>query len=209
MLLDRWVAEPEFSEHHERFVAASADLVHAAVRELTPVQARLLGPAAALRALPTVLRHPRLAGRFAGALTGARSRSVIELMLDSGFVELGETPGSELVVGVVGKLWTLADTAPVEVGDADGFARFAEPGFAKAALGFASLSDGGGARLVTETRVITTSADARERFARYWRTTLAAGGVIRASWLTAIERRAVGLSGRRPPGTSSSSSAAP
>jgi hypothetical protein len=42
----------------------------------------------------------------------------------------------------------------------------------------------------TETRVFATSADARRRFAAYWRVIYPGSALIRIMWLRAIARRA-------------------
>jgi len=191
LLLDELLPEPEFSEHHEVEVAAAPPAVYGAVCELTAAEARLLGPAAALRALPTVIRHPRrLLGTTLGAAGGVVTTPVMQQLRDAGFVELAAAPPDEVVVGVVGRLWTLTDTAPVELTGAGEFVAFSEPGYAKAALNFAVVPRGSGSRLMTETRVVTTSADAHRRFARYFQATLGPAGIIRRSWLAAIRRRA-------------------
>ena len=193
LLLDELIAEPEFREHHSIEVAAPQARAYDAARRLTGLEARVLGPAATLRALPTVARHPRTLGpQVVRAALGARSKPVIDQLLDAGFVLLAERPGREIVVGVVGRLWTLTDTAPVALDGRDAFLGFSEPGNAKAALNLAVGPAAGGSLVVTETRAVTTSPDAHRAFDRYWRATLAPAAAIRRSWLRAIRRRAEG-----------------
>ena len=67
---------------------------------------------------------------------------------------------------------------------------FSELGYAKAALNFVVEPTDTGSRLITETRVVTTSAEAERLFGRYFRATLGPAGVIRRSWLSAIRARA-------------------
>ncbi len=151
----------------------------------------MLAAATALRTLPTLARHPRALGStFAGAIASARSRPMVEQMLAAGFIELRRQPDRAWVGGCVGRLWALTDTAPLEVAGATEFEAFDRPGYAKATLDFTIEPAPGGSLLSSETRVVTTSADARLEFERYWRLTLPAGGAIRRDWLAAIRRRA-------------------
>ena len=84
----------------------------------------------------------------------------------------------------------LLGNAPiVEVADRASFERFAEPGYAKATMGFLARREGGGTRLLTETRVLATDAPARRRFRFYWRLIRPGSGAIRRSWLAAVRRR--------------------
>jgi len=66
------------------------------------------------------------------------------------------------------------------------FREFAEPGWAKLALDIRA-EDG---RLVTETRVQSTDAEARRAFRRYWVAVGPFSGLVRRSWLAAAKRRA-------------------
>ncbi|MEZ5075973.1 MAG: hypothetical protein R2725_00855 [Solirubrobacterales bacterium] len=86
---------------------------------------------------------------------------------EGGWVLLGERPGAELALGLVGKFWR-----PVieyrEVAAAE-FAGFAEPGFAKTVYSLAVEPRGKGRCLLTGTmRTATTDEHARRWFRRYW-----------------------------------------
>jgi hypothetical protein len=190
-LLDALIAEPQFSERHQLSVAAPPGHVYAAVREVTGLEIRPLVPLMAVRALPVAIRHPRrLATTVGQGFRNAGSRPVIEQFLAGGFIELGEDPGHEYAAGAVGRFWTLSDSAPVSLDGAAAFADFAAPGYAKAAFSLTVEPRGGGSLVSTETRVTTTSADARRAFGRYWRLILPGSALIRRSWLAAIRRRA-------------------
>jgi len=49
---------------------------------------------------------------------------------------------------------------------------------------------GGMSRLVTQTRVAATDAEAERAFARYWRVIYPGSALIRRMWLRAIKARA-------------------
>ena len=159
----------------ERALAAVKEVE---LREL-PVTAALLG----LRLLPArLVRKGRPGARPA-------RRALYELMLGEGFVLLGDEPGREFVVGVVGEFWTLRGGSSRALAGAEEFRAFSEPGYAKAAMSFRAESEGAGSRLRTETRIVTTDPESRRKFARYWRLVQPGSALIRREWLRATRRR--------------------
>jgi hypothetical protein len=184
-------AVPRFdaNEVHQLWIAAPPEIVFAAVKEVTVREVRLLLPLMAVRGVPRLLTRRR---RF----RPSPSARVFDTFLEVGFVLLGERPGTEIAVGAIGRFWRLAGNEPLPVGTRESFVAFAEPGYAKAALGFVVRPEGGGSRVVTETRVAGTSPDATRAFRRYWLAIRLGSGAIRRSWLAAIRRRAV-TAGRR------------
>ena len=107
-------------------------------------------------------------------------------MVGIGFVQLGERLAEELVVGAIGRFWSLTGNRPRPTDD---FSAFSEPGYAKAAMNFTVRPEGAGSRITTETRVVGTDADAKRKFRRYWLVIRLGSGAIRRSWLKAIRRR--------------------
>jgi len=190
-LLDALIAKPEFSERHDCEVEASTTATYDAIRAVTALNVRPLVPLMAVRTIPVAIRHPRrMAATIAGGFRAAGSKPVLDQFLAGGFIELADEPGREYVTGAVGRVWTLSDSAPIPLEARAQFESFDEPGNAKVALNFLVEPDSGGSRIVTETRVITTSADAHRDFSRYWRLVLPGSAMIRRSWLAAIRRRA-------------------
>jgi hypothetical protein len=115
---------------------------------------------------------------------------------------LGQAEAREAVLGQVARYWNARPVAgPASSRTPEGFARFAEPGWAKAAMSFQLTPVAGGHTLLAaETRVQATDPAARRAFARYWRLIRAGGaGLIRLELLRAIARRAE----REKPATSS------
>jgi hypothetical protein len=138
----------------------------------------------ALRGLPRfVTRRP--------GFRPERSAPVLDAFLKVGFVLLGERPGAEIAAGAVGRFWRPVGNAPVPMRSREDFLAFAGPGYAKAAPAFLVRPEGGGSRVLTETRVAGTSTEATRAFLRYWRVIRPGSGAIRRSWLAAIRRRAV------------------
>jgi len=128
----------------------------------------LVGVLGGLRALPEIvvdLLHgegpPDAPGRM-------RLHDMTELDMDSGgWLLLGERPGEEIALGLVGRFWRpVIEYAQV---DADGFSTFAEPGYAKTVYALAVSSREDGTTLLTGTmRTATTDERARRSFDRYW-----------------------------------------
>jgi hypothetical protein len=184
LILEEVLPRYEASEAHDVWVPAPPDVAFAAVRELTVREVRLLLPLMALRGLPRILARRR---RF----RPPRTATVFDAFFRIGFVPLGERPGAEIAVGAVGRFWRLAGNEPVVVSSREEFVAFAEPGYAKAAIGFSVSPERGGTRITTETRVAGTSPDATRAFRRYWFVIRLGSGAIRRSWLAAIRRRAM------------------
>lgn len=131
-------------------------------------------------------RSPVVRGLF--ALRGIPVASLgMEDLSRMGFVLLDETPGKEIVMGLVGKFWTPAGTI-VRVSRAE-FTRFDRPGFAKAASNFAVWPSGPGiVTLSTETRIACTDDRSRRRFKWYWIFIRPFSGWIRKEILSRVKR---------------------
>jgi hypothetical protein len=173
-LLDDVMPAYDVHERHELWVPAERDAAYAAVKAVSAREVRLFGPLMRLR---TFGRSRRAFGPDA---------PLLDQMLGIGFLELGERPGEEIVVGAIGRFWSPIGNRPRATAD---FARFAEPGYAKAAMNFAVRPEGEGSRITTETRVVGTDPAASRKFRLYWVVIRPASGAIRRSWLKAIRRR--------------------
>jgi hypothetical protein len=128
----------------------------------------LVGVLGALRVLPEIAAHVLQGERPPAAPERLTLRDTTSLPADAGgWVLLGELPGEELALGLVGKFWRpVIEYAQV---DADGFTKFARPGYAKTvyALGTRTLAPGQ-TLLWAVTRTATTDEHARRWFRRYW-----------------------------------------
>lgn len=140
----------------------AADLVEVGKR--TPLGG-LLG---ALRVLPELVSHLLHGERPPHGPATLRLREITDLPPEQGgWVLLGERPGEELALGLVGKFWRpVIDYAHVP---AERFRDFGEPGYAKTiyALSVRPLADGR-SLLSGLMRTATTDEHARRWFRRYW-----------------------------------------
>ena len=178
--IDRHLATYDVRSAHATEVNASVAVTYRAVREMD------LGKSVPILALLALRGLPHL-------LTGkARpSRSItLETFLQAGFTILEDSAPTEMVIGAVGRFWRpdsgLLDVTPQE------FERFAEPGYAKAAMVFTVEEHEGLSLLLTETRVACTDASALRKFSVYWRLIGPFSGLIRRIMLDQVKRSAEG-----------------
>jgi hypothetical protein len=192
--LDEVVPRWQFSERHEIRVRATTAVVARAAREVTARDIR------GFRLL-TWIRNPRLpgAGEPESILAPPADEPILDVALRSGFVQLSEEPGREVVFGTV-------VVAPEEVRRGAGAeiermragltaeqvrAALELPGYAVGVMNFRWIDAGGGwTQITTETRVFATDAAARRRFGVYWRVIYPGSALIRRAWLAAIRERA-------------------
>jgi hypothetical protein len=188
-LLGRLLPEFDVSDTVARTVSASpaatwealleADLI--AVGRAKP----MVGVLGALRMLPELaanLVHGELPPK-------APERLRLKDMGAEGgeWVLLGERPGEELALGLVGKFWRpVIEYAQVP---AERFREFAEPGWAKTVYRLAVEPLDGGRSLLSGTmRTATTDEAARRWFRRYWTFGVGAGAHLLVDGLLEVVR---------------------
>jgi hypothetical protein len=179
VLIDRFLPDYDVIEHHAVDVDAPVDEAYRAVKELDLARSPIVLALLFARGLPHL---------FTGAVKPKRQLTLDDIV-ESGFVMLGEDKDRELVLGIVGKFWQLSSGVHrIEPGE---FIGFDTPGFAKAAWNFVvSARPGGGSRVETETRVVSTDDDARRQFSRYWWLIGRFSALIRRVMLGQIKREA-------------------
>ncbi|MEO8041142.1 MAG: hypothetical protein ABI646_00910, partial [Acidobacteriota bacterium] len=131
-----------------------------------------------------------MAGIFVLAFVGGLATSGVTLksLSSSRFEILGEMPGREMLLGIVGKFWKLG--GELKKIDAVSFKEFETAGYAKAVWNFSVVEEGDDTRLTTETRIKCLDAESRKRFGFYWMFIRPFSGLIRMEMLRAIKRRA-------------------
>lgn len=170
MLIDDYAPDYDVASRHEIDVCAMPDAVYAAVRKLDLSRSLVIRILFRLRGLPT------------RGLT-------LETFLRRGFVLLDEVPRQELLLGLIGRFWTLR--GGLQRFEPAAFRLFEKPGYAKAAWSFhLTPQPEGYVHLITETRVHCTDADSLRRFRRYWRLVGPFSGLVRKEILRVIKRAA-------------------
>jgi hypothetical protein len=110
----------------------------------------------------------------------------IEGLRRVGFKVLRNEPGDELVLGLIGRFWTLRGDL-VDF-DPEFFRSFNETGYAKATWSFRVIRTGAGTTLTTSTRVQCLDQTSKRNFMRYWRVVGPFSGVIRREALRLVKR---------------------
>jgi hypothetical protein len=172
-LIDEVLPEYDYRSRHDRHVHASPEEVGEALQRY-----RLDRDASPLVHLLFRLRGLRIpSGSLRDALTSLR------------FGVLAEGP-QEIVVGTIGRFWTLHERDNLEAPRGlEDFHTFSPPGWAKGVMTFrVEPRADGSSTLVTETRVLCVDEQARRRFALYWALIRVFSGWIRRDLLGAIAR---------------------
>jgi hypothetical protein len=175
--LDAVTPEWQFHEIHTRHIAAPPARVYAALRQVRADEITFF----------TTLTWIRRFGRpLRPGIMNAGREPIIDVALKGGFIALAEDAPRELVVGTA----VIRPPGP-RIALTPAIFTSPPPGFALATMNFVVTPDGAnGSWVSTETRVVTTSPEARRVFAAYWRVIYPGSALIRRMWLCAIERRA-------------------
>jgi hypothetical protein len=185
--LDEFMPLWQFDERHTRWIDAPPSRVHDAIRRVRADDIALF----------RILTWIRRGGRAAppSILNAGGDRPILEVALSSGFILLADNPPEEVVIATA----LIAPPGTKGPLTAAAFGRQLPPGIALGAMNFRVVADGGGSLLSTETRVYASSADARRRFAVYWRLIYPGSAIIRRMWLRAIEKETMSAArqGRR------------
>jgi hypothetical protein len=152
----------------------------------------LVGLLGALRVLPELVSHLLHGERPPHAPASQRLREITDLPPDQGDrVVLGERPGQELALGLVGKFWRpVIEYAHVSAGR---FRDFDEPGYPTTvdALSVRPLADGR-SLLSGLMRTATIGEHARRWFRRYWTFGVGSGAYILVQALLEMIRETAG-----------------
>jgi hypothetical protein len=182
MFLDQFAPRPQFVETHGIDVGVSPDEAYRAIWATDFGTSPLIRALLFLRTVPSRLVHGRAQLEVGRTLT-------LQTLLDSGFGRLAETPGREIVLGVVGRFWR--PDSGLQPFRPDEFTGELPPGVAKAVWNFAvedRSAEGKPVRVVTETRVVCADRTSTLKFGVYWALIRPFSGLIRIVMLRAIQR---------------------
>lgn len=181
MLIDEHLSSYDAVERHRIVVRASAGTVFDAIRALDLSDSRIVRLLLRLRELPGWCL-PQSSGDQNQGLT-------LQGLIASGFIELGEKPDEEIVLGLIGRFWT--PRGGIKRMNATTFATFTSPGYAKAVWNFSlSQTAKNSTNLATETRVLCLDSASRRKFKLYWTLIAPFSGAIRMAALRSIKKAA-------------------
>jgi hypothetical protein len=177
--LDEFAPVWQFHEVHTRRIAAPPDRVFEAIRQVRADEIAFFD----------TLTWIRRGGRSVppGILNAVSTRPLLDVATDKEFIWLAVEAPREVALGII-VVRPAGHRRPVT----PDLIKSPPPGFAVGTINFLVTPDGPDASIVsTETRVSAGSAEARRRFAAYWRLIYPGSALIRRMWLRAIERRAI------------------
>ncbi len=178
-----------FSEFHSRVVDHPIEHVWPHCLDVTAQEIRTIGPLFALRGLPTRLRGRR-------PPEASRALPLLEVFASEGFIVLRRDDApidgrASVIFGAAGRFWSVTGNAPIPFDSPNDFLAFEQPDHAKTVARLDAIDLGNGTtRIETETLVRGTDAASTKAFGRYWGIIRLPSGLIRLSWLAAIDRRA-------------------
>jgi hypothetical protein len=182
MLLDQFAPRPHFRASYRIDVGVSADEAYRAIWATDFGASSVIRALILLRNLPSLLLHRKEALPVGRCLT-------LQTIIDNGFGCLAESPGREVVLGLVGRFWR--PTGNLEPFRPEYFTGELPSGLVKAVWNFA-VQDGSAAgkpvRVVTETRVVCADTASKHKFGLYWGLIAPFSGLIRIVMLRAIRR---------------------
>ena len=171
MLADEFLPSYDVSDEVATVVHADRAAVWDALMAADLIElgrrAPLVGVLGAVRVLPELVAHLLHGERPPKAPETMRLRDMAELpRAQGGWIPLGERPGEQLALGLVGKFWRpVIEYADVSAAD---FRDFAQPGYAKTVYQLTARPLDEGTLLSGLMRTATTDEHARRWFRRYW-----------------------------------------
>lgn len=169
LLIDRFLPTYDFDVAHADVFRAAPAQCYQVATELdlfqTPVIRTLIGIRGLPQRVASTLRGRGTTTTFEASRRTFRFRDMVDL----GWIPLGETPGTEMVLGQVGRPWKGVAVSTEVPSTPEQFTSFEHPGFAKIATSLRVVPYGNDSSIVTmETRVAITDDGSRRRFRRYW-----------------------------------------
>lgn len=186
--------------HADVFRAAPAECYRVA-SELDLFQTPAIRVLIGIRGLPP--RAASILSRGKATRTPPTSRGTFRFrdMVDLGWISLGETLGTEMVLGQVGRPWKGVAVSTQVPTTREQFTTFNDPGFAKIATSIRVDPYGSDSSILTmETRVAITDDASRRRFMRYWLVIGPFSSLIRRMALRLLSTELHRSTSRRPDG---------
>ncbi|MDS0476723.1 hypothetical protein [Natrinema sp. 1APR25-10V2] len=194
MHIDRYLPEYDVTTVRHAVVDADPETTYEAM-----LAADLTDTGPAVRALGRLRDAPAAVSHWISGASRERPPTEIrfaDIPDTDEWTELADEPGEEFVFGAVGKFWR--PTIEWRRVDAEAFAAFDEPGYAKLAVGLSVRPYGDGRTLLTyEARTATTDDRARRNFRRYWRLIGPFAGYLMSKALERIGTDAAALARRK------------
>ena len=170
LLIDQFLPRYDLAVVHAHVFRVPADECYRAAGELDLFRAPFIRILLDVRGLPQRVASA-LRGPAGDSTTPGQSRATFRVkdLVGLGWTQLGEIPGSQLVLGQVSRPWKPVATSTGSPVSPEQFMTLDRPGFAKIAASLRVDPYGSGSSILTmETRVALIDDESRRRFRRYW-----------------------------------------
>ena len=154
--LNRFLPRPEVIERNVIEVKAPADITYDRCRNFDLMQSTV----------PRLLFDTRSIVMSGKAVHTKSPEGFVNQMTAMGWTLLEERPGREIILGVAAQPWR--SDAGFRAIPKEEFAAFNEKGWVKIVVNMSVTPLGEDSLVRTETRAMTTDAEARKRFRKYW-----------------------------------------
>jgi len=168
LLIDQFLPRYDLTVVHAHVFRVSAAECYRAAGELDLFRAPFIRILLDVRGLPQRVASA-LRGPAGDSTTPGQSRATFRVkdLVGLGWTQLGEIPGSQLVLGQISRPWEPITTGSPVTGEQ--FSTMDRPGFVKIAISLRADPYGSGSSILTiETRVAISDEESRRRFRRYW-----------------------------------------
>lgn len=164
-MLNRYMDNYLFREHHQLEIKAPANTVYECARSVDYSESRITRLLFRLRGMPN-------------------SWNSVDSFVENGFVYLEEDVGNEFCFGFITDLRTIEKVEPAE------FYSFDKPGYIKGITSYKVIEQSDTVVLSTETRLICTNRKATIICALYWACIRPFSGIIRMQTLNLVKSKA-------------------
>lgn len=180
-ILDKFLPDFEKMEYHQTQINADTQQIYRCIINIDLQDSFIINLLFGLRGMNRLFANTKKPGTGIG----------LHSFTNNGFILLEEKPGHYVVLGLIGKFWTIAG-ALKKLPAAD-FRNFNQADFAKAVWSFEIFQMKNGSNiLATETRIHCPDKRSRRRFAVYWKIIRPFSGLIRKEMLRLIKKSAEG-----------------
>lgn len=170
MLIDGYMPNYDFNEVHEITIRSKQEEVFEVLNEISLADSWITRSLFFFRGVPI-------------------TKMKLSEMTKIGFEMLDETENEEVLLGLIGKFWTITGHLQ-QITSNDYFQNFNKEGFGKVVWSFSLEENGAETFLTTETRIKCLCEKSRKKFGYYWKVIQPFSGIVRMEMLKAVKRNA-------------------